>query len=57
MNDSRIREQQITRTSIIGIVTNVLLAAFKAMVGLVSLFSAGLFGLLCTAIKARRKFR
>ena len=36
MNDSRIREQQITRTSIIGIVTNVLLAAFKAMVGLVS---------------------
>ena len=36
MNSSKIREQQITRTSIIGIVTNVLLAAFKAMVGLLS---------------------
>ena len=36
MNDSKIREQQITRTSIIGVVTNVLLAAFKAGVGLLS---------------------
>ena len=36
MNDSKIREQQITRTSIIGIVANVFLAAFKAAVGLLS---------------------
>ncbi len=36
MNNSIIREQQITRTSVIGIVTNVLLAVFKAAVGLLS---------------------
>ena len=34
MNNASIREQQITRTSIIGIVTNIFLAAFKAVVGL-----------------------
>ena len=36
MSDSNFRAQQITRTSVIGIVANVLLAAFKAMVGLLS---------------------
>ena len=36
MDNSKIREQQITRTSVIGIVTNVLLAVFKAAVGLLS---------------------
>ena len=36
MNESENREKQIIRTSIIGIVVNVLLAAFKAAVGLLS---------------------
>ena len=36
MNTSELREQQITRTSLIGIAANLLLAAFKAAVGLLS---------------------
>ena len=36
MDNSNIREQQITRTSVIGIVANIFLAAFKAAVGLFS---------------------
>jgi len=32
MDNSNIREQQITRTSVIGIVANIFLAAFKAAV-------------------------
>ena len=36
MNSTNIREQQITRTSVIGIVANIFLAAFKAGVGLLS---------------------
>ena len=36
MQDSVLREQQITKTSIIGIIANVFLASFKAMVGLLS---------------------
>ena len=36
MNNPNLREQQITRTSVIGIVANLFLAAFKAAVGLLS---------------------
>ena len=36
MGKSSIREQQITRTSIIGIIANLFLAGFKALVGLLS---------------------
>ena len=36
MDNSSIREQQITRTSIIGIIANIFLAGFKALVGLLS---------------------
>ena len=36
MNEKQIREQQITRTSVIGIIANVFLVAFKAAVGLIS---------------------
>ena len=36
MNEKAIREQQITRTSVIGIIANVCLVAFKATVGLIS---------------------
>ena len=36
MENSNIREQQITRTSVIGIVANLFLALFKAAVGLLS---------------------
>ena len=36
MDQSKIREQQITRTSLIGIAANLFLAAFKASVGLLS---------------------
>ena len=36
METSNIREQQITRTSVIGIIANVFLAGFKAAVGLLS---------------------
>ena len=36
MNDSLIREKQITRTSVVGIVANLFLAFFKALVGLLA---------------------
>ena len=36
MSDSNFRAQQITRTSVIGIVANIFLAGFKALVGLLS---------------------
>ena len=36
MTDSVSREQAITRTSVIGVITNVLLSAFKALVGFIS---------------------
>ena len=36
MNEKQIREKQITRTSVIGIIVNVCLVAFKATVGLIS---------------------
>ena len=36
MNNVNIREQQITRTSVIGIVVNIILATFKAVVGFLS---------------------
>ena len=36
MENNIIREQQITRTSVIGIVANIFLAGFKALVGLLS---------------------
>ena len=36
MNDSKFREKQITRTSVIGIIANILLAGFKAAVGLLA---------------------
>ena len=36
MENNNIREQQITRTSVIGIVANIFLAGFKALVGLLS---------------------
>lgn len=36
MESSNIREQQITRTSVIGIIANIFLAGFKALVGLLS---------------------
>ena len=36
MNDTAIREKQITKTSLVGIIANVFLAGFKALVGLIS---------------------
>ena len=36
MNEKQLREKQITRTSVIGIIVNVCLVAFKATVGLIS---------------------
>lgn len=36
MKDAALREKQITKTSLIGIIANVLLAGFKALVGLIS---------------------
>ena len=36
MNDTAIREKQITKTSLVGIIANVFLAGFKALVGLLS---------------------
>ena len=36
MENNNIREKQITRTSVIGIVANIFLASFKALVGLLS---------------------
>ena len=36
MNDMAIREKQITKTSLVGIIANVFLAGFKALVGLIS---------------------
>ena len=36
MNDAVLREKQITKTSLIGIVANIFLAGFKALVGLIS---------------------
>lgn len=36
MNDAVIREKQITKTSLVGIIANIFLAGFKALVGLIS---------------------
>lgn len=36
MNDSVLREKQITKTSLVGIIANIFLAGFKALVGLIS---------------------
>lgn len=36
MNDTVLREKQITKTSVIGILANIFLAGFKALVGLIS---------------------
>ena len=36
MNNVALREKQITKTSLVGIVANILLAGFKALVGLIS---------------------
>lgn len=36
MNDTAFREKQITKTSFIGIIANIFLAGFKALVGLIS---------------------
>ena len=36
MNDTVLREKQITKTSLIGIIANIFLAGFKALVGLIS---------------------
>lgn len=36
MNDTAMREKQITKTSLIGIIANIFLAGFKALVGIIS---------------------
>ena len=36
MNDTVLREKQITKTSLVGIIANIFLAGFKALVGLIS---------------------